>query len=151
MTTAAADPAEQQHDAIVRGIPANLVDAMWHYAEPYVKRALDHANGEFTAENFRGMCRDRSMQLWLVSRGTRVIGCITTEIVVYPQCKHVRVITVAGTDFANWIEPADTLLMEWAKAQGCNAIESYVRKGLVPKMAPHGYKHKHCVLVKELP
>jgi hypothetical protein len=134
----------------MRGVPAEVVANLWHYAEPYIKRALDHANGEFTLEDFRQMCINRVVQLWLISKENRVVGAITTEIVVYPQCKHCRVITLAGSNFVEWVELADATLSEWAKEQGCNALESYVRKGLVPKMEPFGYKHKHSVLVKEI-
>ena len=137
-------------DFNMRGIPANLVGQLWHYAEPYIKRALDHANGEFTPDDFKGLCEERAVQLWLISKENRVVGAITTEIVIYPRKKHCRVITLAGSDFANWIELADATLCEWAKEQGCAALESYVRKGLVPKMTPLNYKHKHSVLVKEL-
>lgn len=137
-------------DLHMRGVPAEIVVNLWHYAEPYIKRALDHANNEFTIGDFQQMCIDRIVQLWLISKDNRVVGAITTEIVIYPQCKHCRVITLAGSNFAEWVELADSTLSEWARNQGCNAIESYVRKGLVPKMEPFGYKHKHCVLVKEL-
>lgn len=134
----------------VRGIPANLIEKFWHYAEPYIKRALDHGSGEFTIEDFKMLCMERDVQLWLVNRGNRVIGAVTTEIVIYPRRKHCRVITLAGSDFASWVGLVDDTLSEWAKANGCIAIESYVRKGLVSKMDSFGYKHKHSVLIKDL-
>lgn len=134
----------------VRGIPATMVESLWHYAEPYVKRALDHTSGELDANDFRQLCLDRSVQLWLVSSGSRVVGALTTEIIVYPRRKHCRVITVAGSNFAEWIELADNTLCAWATDQGCDALETYVRKGLVPKLSPIGYKHKHSIMTKEL-
>lgn len=137
-------------DHIMRGIPSHMVASMWHFAEPYVKRALDHTNGEFLPSDFRQMCEDRLVQLWLISKGNRVVGAITTEIVIYPHRKHCRVITLGGSNFAGWVDVADATLCEWAKNQGCAALETYVRKGLVPKLTPLAYKHKHSVLVKEL-
>lgn len=134
----------------MRGIPASAIGTFWHFAEPYIKRALDHASGEFFPADFRRLCEDRAIQLWLVRRNTRVVGAATTEIVVYPQRKHCRVITLAGSDFAAWAELADTTLCEWAREQGCTAIESFVRKGLVAKMIAYDYKHKHSVMLKEL-
>lgn len=134
----------------MRGIPAHMVEPMWHYAEPYIKRALDHANGELTVADFRALCVDRAIQLWLISRGNRVIGAVTTEIINYPHRKHCRVITLSGSDFQAWVELADSTLSAWAREQGCQALESYVRKGLVPKMMPYGYRHKHSILVKDL-
>lgn len=134
----------------MRGIPAHLIDQMWHFAEPYVKRALDHCSGEFLPSDIKEACKNRSIQLWLINRDNRVIAAITTEIVVYPNRKHCRIITLAGANFDDWLVLVDTTLAAWAAEQGCVALESFVRKGLVPRMAPHGYKYKHAILVKEL-
>lgn len=138
------------NDFTMRGIPASLIDQLWHYAEPYLKRALDHTSGEVAVADIKQACLNRDVQLWLISRGTRVVAAITTEIVNYPHRKHCRVITLAGSDLASWLELADNTLCTWATEQGCDALESFVRKGLVPKLAPLAYKHKHSVLIKEL-
>lgn len=137
-------------DFIVRGIPAAIVPKMWEFALPYIKRALDHTSGEVAPDDLLKLCVERAMQLWLVNHENRVVGAVTTEIVTYPHRKHCRVVTLAGSDFANWLPIIDATLCEWATAQGCDALESYVRKGLVPKLAAHGYRHKHSILVKEL-
>lgn len=134
----------------MRGIPAASIPVFWHYAEPYIKRALDHTNGEVSVEDMHTACLERNVQLWLISCGARVVGAITTEIVNYPHRKHCRVITLAGSDFSSWLELADNTLCAWAIEQQCQALETYVRKALVPKMAPLAYKHKHSVLIKEL-
>lgn len=135
---------------LMRGIPAHMIEPMWHYAEPYIKRALDHTSGELNAADFRTLCVNRDVQLWLVSRENSVVGALTTEIVVYPRRKHCRVITLAGKDFTDWVDLADSTLCGWAREQGCDALETYVRKGLVPKLASLSYKHKHSILTKEL-
>jgi hypothetical protein len=135
---------------LIQGIPAELVEHFWPFADPYIKRALDHASGEFLPSDFKRSCMDRSCQLWLISKEARIFGAITTEIIAYPHRKHCRIITLAGTDFVGWLEVADDHLSRWAREQGCDALESYVRRGLVPKMQPHGYKQKHAVLMKEL-
>ena len=137
-------------DLHMRGIPAHGIEPLWHYAEPYIKRALDHTNGELTVADFKQLCLDQSVQLWLVNRGNRVVAAITTEIINYPHRKHCRVITLAGSDFSSWVGLVDSTLAAWATELGCHAIESYVRKGLVAKLDAFGYKHKHSVLVKPL-
>lgn len=134
----------------IRGIPAPLVDRFWHLAEPYVKRALDHTSGELNAQDIRRLCKDRAIQLWLVREGERVLGAASTEIVVYPQRKHARVITLAGSRAPEWTGLLDTILNDWARSQGCAAIEAFVRKGYVPKLMEYGYKHKYSVVTKEL-
>src|SRR6478735_3008617 len=102
-----------------RSIPAALVERFWQYAEPYIKRALDHTSGEFLPEDIKRFCKDHVVQLWLVSEGARIIAAVTTEIVVYPQRKHCRIITLAGTKAPEWTPMVDTILMDWAKTEGC--------------------------------
>lgn len=134
----------------MQGIPAPLVEHFWEFANPFIKRALDHTMGEFTAENFKQLCINRIVQLWLVNSENRIVGAITTEIVQYPNRKHCRVITIAGSNFSEWINLADDTLSNWSKSQNCDALETYVRKGFVPKLEPIGYKQKHAVMIKEL-
>lgn len=138
------------NEYLMRGIPAHFVGAMWHYAEPYIKRALDHTAGELTHEDIRALCEARDAQLWLITNGNRAVGAITTELVTYPRRKHCRVITLAGNQFAEWIELADNTLADWAKSQDCAALEAFVRKGFVPKLATIEWKHKHSIVTKEL-
>lgn len=135
---------------LMRGIPAPLVGTMWHYAEPYVKRALDHTSGELSAADFRRLAEQRDVQLWLISCGERVVGAVTTEIISYPHRKHCRVITLAGSRFSDWINICDNTLSGWAREQGCDALEAYVRKGFVQKLSDLDYRHKHSIVVKEL-
>lgn len=135
---------------IIQPIPAAMVAQMWHYAEPYVKRGLDHTSGELRADDLCSLCEQQDMQLWMVVNGSRAVGAITTEIVVYPHRKHLRVVTLAGSQFVEWIELADNTLVAYAEHMQCDAIEALVRKGFVPKLAPLDYRHKYSVVVKEI-
>lgn len=135
---------------LMQGIPSHAVPHFWQFALPYVKRALDHASGELTPEDIKQGCLSRGIQLWLISREKRIFGAITTEIVVYPQRKHCRVITLAGSDFDSWVHVADATLCAWAKEQGCDALEAYVRKGFVNRLSALRFRHKYSVVVKGL-
>lgn len=134
----------------IRGIPSNMVERFWSLAEPYVKRALDRTSGEFLPADLKMLCKDKVIQLWLVSENERVIGAVTTEIVVYPNRKHCRVITLAGSKAPEWTGDLDIILCGWAKEQGCAAIEAFVRKGYVPVLANYGYTHKYSAVFKEV-
>lgn len=134
----------------IRGIPANLCTRMWPFAEPYIKRALDHAAGEITPDDLLLSCLRREVQLWLVACEDRIIGAATTEIVRYPRKKHCRVITIAGSHFADWLVLIEGTLAAWAAEQGCCAMEAHVRKGLVPKLTDIGYKHLHSVVHRNI-
>jgi hypothetical protein len=120
-------------------------------AEPFVKRALDHATGEILPEDLRSSCERRDAQLWLVSNKERAVGAAVTEIVYYPQRKHCVVLTIGGSGFPEWMEQLDQLLCAWAASQGCEVMEAHVRRGLVPRLAPIGYRHLHSIVYKPLP
>lgn len=134
----------------MRGIPAQAIERMWGFAEPYIKRALDHSAGELAPADLKAACLARDVQLWLVSCGDRIVGAVTTEIVMYPQKKHCRVITIAGSNFPEWVGMVDAVLGAWSQSLGCTALEAHVRKGFVTKLAPLGYKHLHSVVIKKL-
>lgn len=135
---------------LIRGIPHQLIERMWPFAEPYVKRALDHAAGEITPDDLKNGCLNRDIQLWMVSKDNRVVGAATTEIIVYPNKKHCRVITIAGSQFEDWVDQMDAALADWAASIGCDALEAHVRKGFVKRLATLQYKHLHSVVIKSL-
>lgn len=134
----------------VRGVPFPLVERFWHFAEPYVKRALDHTHGEVSFLDVKEACLNRGMQLWLIYSDGRVVGAGTTELINYPQKLICRIMTLAGSQFDEWRQMAHDAIETWAMEQGCVAMESYTRRGFVPKLIEMGYKHKYSVLHKSL-
>lgn len=138
-------------DYNIKGIPHEAVEGLWRFAEPFIKRALDHTFGELSADDVRQMCINRDMQLWMVTKGNRVVGAGTTTVVLYPQMKAVRIVTLAGKEFDEWKDMAHAAIEIWADQQmQCDAIECFVRKGFVPKLLDIGYKHRYSVLHKSL-
>lgn len=134
----------------IRGIPSHAVEGLWRFALPYIKRALDHTYGELAAENIQKFCIESDMQLWMISKGTRIVGAGTTQIVCYPQMKVCRIVTLAGAEFDEWMDIAHMNIELWALSMGCVAMECYVRKGFVPKLGTIGYKHRYSVCHKIL-
>lgn len=143
---------EQRPDAQYhfRAIPPEWIDRFWPFAEPYIKRALDHTSGEFVPADLKSLCKDRIVQLWLVSEGDRIIAAVTTEIVVYPNRRHLRVITLSGSKAPEWTPLVDTILTDWAKTEGCDAMEAFVRKGYIPVLAQYGFKHTYSTVIKDI-
>ena len=137
-------------DYNIRGIPPQAVSDLWRFAEPYIKRALDHTYGEIAPEDIRQMCIDTNMQLWMISKDKRLVGAGTTQIVCYPQMKVFRIVTLAGAEFDQWMDVAHMNLELFAESVGCAAMECYCRKGFVPKLCEIGYRHRYSVVHKSL-
>lgn len=144
------DHSEAAQKFKIRGIPANMVERFWNLAEPYIKRALDHTSGELSPANIKMYCKDRILQLWLISENERVIAAVTTQIINFPQRKHCRVATLGGSKAVEWLGLLDEVLTAWAHEQGCNGIEAFVRKGFVPALVEFGYKPRYSVVFKEI-
>lgn len=143
-------PATPTKTYTVRGIPVELLGRMWPYAKPFIKRALDHATGEFTVDDLHQFAQRSQLQLWLVHDGTQVCGAATTELVRFPSRSRLRVLTVAGREFDLWALELDRKLSEWALTYGCDGIEAYVRRGFVPKLRAGGYKLRSCMVYRPL-
>lgn len=137
-------------DYNIKGIPPQAVSDLWRFAEPYVKRALDHTYGEVSADDLKQMCGTSNAQLWMISKGNRIMGAGTTQIVIYPQMKVCRIITLAGAEFDEWMDMTHMNLELWAETMGCTAMEAFCRRGFVPKLEGIGYKHRYSVVHKSL-
>lgn len=137
-------------DYLLRGIPQQAVESLWGFAEPFIKRALDHTFGEVSAEDMKRMCLSRDMQLWMVLRENRVCGAGTTMIIDHPQMKVCRIVALAGAEFKLWKDVAHMSIEVWAAEQGCVAVECYVRRGFIPALQEIGYKHQYSVAHKSL-
>ena len=135
----------------IKGIPHDGVPSLWRFAEPFIKRALDHTFGELGADDIQAACMSRDMQLWMIAKGNRVVGAGTTMIIPYPKMKVCRIVTLAGTEFDAWKDMAHAFIEIWADVQmGCEDVECYVRKGFVPKLLEMGYRHRYSVCHKKL-
>ena len=132
----------------IKGIPSNAVEALWKFAEPYVKRALDHTFGELSCDDIKQACLCGNMQLWMCLKENRVMGAGTTMIVLHPQMKVCRIVTLSGADFDHWVHQCNMQIELWAEAEGCVGMEAYVRKGFVPKLLEIGFKHRYSVVHK---
>lgn len=134
----------------IRGIPKEICEGMWRFAEPYVKRALDHTFGELTSDDLKSLCISGNAQLWMAQKENRIIGAGTTMIVDYPQMKVCRIITLSGSEFREWKDLACMHMELWAESQGCVGMEAYVRRGFIPQLLEIGFKYRYAVCHKPL-
>jgi len=137
-------------DYNIRGIPAVMCEDMWRFADPYIRRALDHTFGELTSDDLKNLCVAGNAQLWMIQKEKRVVGAGTTMIIDYPQMKVCRIITLAGSDFKEWKDMSHMQIEMWAESQGCSGVEAYVRRGFIPQLLEIGYKYRYAVVHKTL-
>ena len=82
------------------------------------------------------------MQLWVGNE-----GCAVTEITRYPKKKVLHVFLAAGK--MDQVLDFEQSAIEFAKANGCDAMSLAGRSGWKRVLNDHGWKEQHVALVKE--
>jgi hypothetical protein len=129
------------------GVAAPEIAAWWPHAEPYVARALAEGRGEMEPCDVRRFLELRAMQLWLLWDGA-ARGALVTEIANHPR-KRSCILRLFAADRglrAAW-RALIPLAEEWAREQGCDAVEVFGRPGWARLL---DYELKQVVLSKEL-
>ena len=135
----------------ISGIPSERVDEVWHECKEYVQMGNNKSKEEMTIDDIYEKLLTADMQLWIVfSKDREIYSVLTTEIVTYPRKTTCRIVTLGGEGLDEWVEDLLNILEEWAKEQGCVAMETCCRKGFTKKLKKYGYEHAYTVLGKEL-
>ena len=133
------------------GVPSLSVEEIWPRVEHLIKKGLEHGRGELDATDVLKFLIERVMQLWVVMDMLEdkpvMAGC--TEIVNYPRKKVCRAVVLGGDKIVEWMKHV-TGIEAWARAQDCDHMDAFVRKGLAKKMAQIDYKQEYVVLGKDL-
>ena len=79
-------------------------------------------------------------------------GFAITEVkeYTYPSERVLNVLMLGGRRFDSWKEEADRKLSDFARVNGCNAIEFACRLGLEKKVADLGYRRKRVYMRKNI-
>ena len=83
------------------------------------------------------------MQLWPAEK-----SCLVTEIIKYPKKKVLNVF-LGGGDLTEILEMHESVI-NWAKQQGCTALNMTGRFGWKKPLAKHGWEPMHTSYVKEI-
>ena len=86
------------------------------------------------------------MQLWIIKHRAAFV----TSIVNYSRKKACRFIYLGGEGFQDWMGVATKTLEAWAKANGCDYVEIYGRRGWVREGIKYGYKETYTTVMKEI-
>lgn len=110
--------------------------------KPWIEAALRHAGGTHLFEDIEAMLASGVLQLWPTPK-----GCIITEIIAFPRKRVVNVFLGGGE--LDQIMVMHESVIEWAKAQGCDALTMSGRMGWIKPLTAHGWKRQHASYIKE--
>lgn len=131
------------------GIPAHAVDDVWNEVRPSLEDACETSRGKFDANDIRIGLLERDDQLWIWRTETAFAVGIT-RIVNYPKQSVCTLRIVTGSNMDEWAEPCIKAIEDWAKANGCHAMEFQARPGWERFLRPRGYDKTHVYLERAL-
>ena len=130
---------------MISRVPPEDLYIVWEDVEKLIKKALD---GCYESKDiYNGLMQDR-FQLFISWEKFKVESAVITEIAAYPRKKICRYFLAGGNNLDNWLIPIQETIEQFAKKNGCKAIEVAGRKGWLRKLK--GYKQKIYLMSKEL-
>lgn len=120
----------------------------WPRYAPLVRRALMAGEGSYNERDVLLALLSGQWRLWSYNAPEEVAQSICiTEIQNFPRVRKCLVRYIAG----EWehYEKYLKLMETYARGEGCNRVEAYMRKGLV-RMLPPDWRARYTIMVKEL-
>jgi hypothetical protein len=133
----------------ISGVRHNQVHLIWKEVEPFIAKALKHADDKYNLRYVKLSLFKRDMQLWVLEKGKEIVGCVVTQICIYPNSKRLLIFALAGEGFDNWQHHFATI-KAWAKEEGCESCEIYGRPGWERKLNTMGFEKISTVLKVKL-
>lgn len=131
-----------------RAVDPETLPGAWSGYAPLVCQALAAGEGSYSERDVLLTLLSGQSQLWAYGDPQLPPSSICiTEIVAFPKQRKCLVRYVAG----EWPPFAEHLgeMEIYARSQGCQRIEAYMRHGLTRKLPPD-WKTRHVLMVKEL-
>ena len=120
---------------------------IWEQVAPLLDRVKEHSEGEAEPDDFLEHLSHVEMQLWIFIEESSLHSAMITQIIVYPQKKILRVISIAGSEFEKLRQFNDVVEL-FAIKTGCTGLELWGRKGW-KKLLPD-WESNYIVYTKDL-
>lgn len=124
-------------------VPPGLVHNAYPHIVTYLMKSVKWTQGTSDADDLSRAIFATTTQLWVVFDEKNFIrGYLATEIVQYPKAKHFTVLHCAGEDgcLEACVDRVFTLFEQYAREQGCDAVEIKGRNAWSRFVEKHGYE-----------
>ncbi len=140
---------------IIYQVEPKHVDIIWSYVVPFLDKPLEIGLGEVGLDDIKEWIKNKIQELWLFldEEEQKIIGACTTQIIVYPNKKHLRIQLVGAEKnrLQEWMEEWPLIAADFCKKNNISNIEITAhRTGWERILSNKGYKKYYTVLVKEI-
>lgn len=107
----------------------------WSKLSSHIDSALEHSGGELQLFDVARDAMNGQAHIWATFSGDELITVIVTRFLAYQRTKMFQIMTCSGsiTDWDGWTEHHQ-ILEDFAKKNGCSAIEIWGRKGWLRRL-----------------
>lgn len=112
-------------DTAIGGVPPDQIMKVWDRVEPMLCKVVKPETG-YSLDNVLTSLQMAKQQLWVIGDFQAVA---VTEIQLRPLHKVLWNQFIAGNDMADWLDDWEKVLVEYARAHDCVAVEFSGRKG----------------------
>jgi hypothetical protein len=109
----------------IGGIPSDQIMRVWHGVEPVLARVIKPDTG-YTMQSVLTSLQLTKMQLWIIGNFQ---GVVVTQIEDRPAQRVLFTLFLAGDSMSEWMDELNVTLEQYARHEGCVAIEFNGRKG----------------------
>ena len=131
-------------------IYAKFVPNVWQQVKPILEKVVDRTFDECSIDDHYKLLCKGDQTLWLgASDDNEILAAGTTQVVVYPSKKVLRIIlfaTKSGRDL-ELFKPLLEEVIKYGISYGCSGIEAWVRKGFARKLK---WDHEYSIISKPI-
>ena len=111
-------------------VAPDQVSFMWKKVREQLRPAVERSQGRWTLEHLLVALVSGQQNLWVAwDDFGNAKGCVTTQIVNYPNSQMLAMQYLGGKDFDEWYPNMLKNLESFALDSGCNGIEGTARFG----------------------
>jgi hypothetical protein len=140
---------------IIYQVEPQHVDLVWSSVEPLLKKPLETGLEEVGLDDIKEWLKNQRQQLWLFldEEEQKIIGACTTQIIIYPNKRHLQIHLVGAkkNKLGEWMKEWPSVAADFCKKNNISNIEVMAyRRGWEKLLSNKGYKKYYTVLVKEM-
>ncbi len=124
-------------------------EAVMEFAGKWVKDALDKGDGLTLYDSIIPRLKKYEAAMWIIiDEDDFPIGVSLTQIAVYDSGNIVHIFIVGGDRIDEWLPLSQSMLLDYAKDQGCIGLMLTGRKGWIRKLHKYGWKETSTTMIR---
>lgn len=127
--------------SVITAVPREHVINVWQVVSPWLDKAIARTHGRYHNVDVLTSVIDGTASLWIALRGEpqEIIGSLILTVSLYPSGMKVgRIDYIAGRDRDDWFVEMWDMIKDYARHEGCQAIETLARRGTAAYMKEWG-------------